>query len=66
MIFMTLNGSTYQFLSYQSIRVRVFLFAFLGKPHVVGSGLGRIQFFRIRTGLGLKKFTVHSSLLQTL
>jgi len=29
-----------------------------------GSGLDRIQFYRIRTGLGLKNFTVGSSLLQ--
>ena len=29
------------------------------------SGLDRIQFFRIRIGLGLKIFTVHSSLLST-
>jgi len=28
-----------------------------------GSGLDRIQFYRIRTGLGLKKFTVRSSLV---
>jgi len=27
-----------------------------------GSGLGRIQFYRIRSGLGLKNFTVRSSL----
>jgi len=27
-----------------------------------GSGLDRIHFFRIRTGLGLKNFTVRSSL----
>jgi len=27
-----------------------------------GSGLDRIQFYRIRTGLGLKNFTVRSSL----
>ena len=30
-----------------------------------GSGLDRIQFHRIRTGLGLKNFTVRSSLPQT-
>jgi len=28
-----------------------------------GSGLDRIQLLRIRTGLGLKNFTVRSSLL---
>jgi len=28
------------------------------------SGLNRIQFFWIRTGLGVKKFTVHSSLIR--
>jgi len=28
-----------------------------------GSGLDRIQFFRIRPGLELKNFTVHSSLI---
>jgi len=28
-----------------------------------GSGLDRIQFYRIRTGLGLQNFTVRSSLL---
>jgi len=28
-----------------------------------GSGLDRIQLYRIRTGLGLKNFTVRSSLL---
>jgi len=28
-----------------------------------GSGLDRIQFFRIRIGLGLEMFTVRSSLL---
>jgi len=27
------------------------------------SGLDRIQFYRIKTGLGLKNFKVHSSLL---
>ena len=30
-----------------------------------GSGLDRIQFNRIRTGLGLKNFTVRSSLMHT-
>jgi len=30
-----------------------------------GSGLDRIQFYPIRTGLGLKNFTVHSSLALT-
>jgi len=30
------------------------------------SGLDRIQFFRIRIGLGLKIFTVHSSLYSLL
>jgi len=30
-----------------------------------GSGLDRIQFYRIRTGLGLKNFTVRSSLVHT-
>jgi len=29
------------------------------------SGLDRIQFLRIRIGLGLKNFTVHSSLMST-
>jgi len=28
-----------------------------------GSGLNRIQFYRIRTGLGLKNFTIRSSLV---
>jgi len=27
------------------------------------SGLDQVQFYQIRTGLGLKNFTVHSSLL---
>jgi len=30
--------------------------------NICGSGLDRIQFSRIRTGLGLKNFTVRSSL----
>jgi len=30
---------------------------------ICGSGLDRIQFYRIRTGLGLKNFTVYSSLV---
>jgi len=30
-----------------------------------GSGLDRIQFYHIRTGLGLKKFTVRSSLMRS-
>jgi len=30
---------------------------------ICGSGLDWIQFYRIRTALGLKNFTVHSSLL---
>jgi len=30
---------------------------------ICGSGLDRIQFYRIRTGLGLKNFTVRSSLV---
>jgi len=30
-----------------------------------GSGLDRIRFYQIRTGLGLKSFTVRSSLVET-
>jgi len=36
---MTLTGPAYQFLPCKSIRVRVFLFAFLGQPHCGSSDL---------------------------
>jgi len=32
---------------------------------ILRTGLDRIQFYRIRTGLGLKNFTVRSSLVCT-